>query len=60
MQFSRNVSTSCASTSGAVTCTIGSSANTTSPSGTARTSPVNRSVESSDRNDSSNMPSERR
>jgi hypothetical protein len=60
MQFSRNVSTICASTIGAVTCTIGSLGNTSSPSGIARTSPVNRNVESSERNDSSNKSSEPR
>ena len=42
MRLSSQVSTSWASTSGAVTRTSGSPANTTSPSGTAHTSPVNR------------------
>ena len=42
MRLSSHVSTTWASTSGAVTRTIGSPANTTSPSGTAQTSPVKR------------------
>ena len=41
-RLSSQVSTTWASTSGAVTRTSGSPANTTSPSGTAHTSPVNR------------------
>jgi len=41
--LSRAVSTSCASAIGAVASSSGSPANTTRPSGTAQTSPVNRS-----------------
>src|SRR5450759_4531024 len=42
-RLSRTVSTSCASGRGAVTSSSGSLASTTRPSGTAQTSPVNRS-----------------